>query len=166
MFLRESLVSSCVYSFHVKTMCVRLACLYVYVFMWVCVVKGTDFPQQEKPSSLSFFKAPHNSMSTLTAFKSPSTSFCDNKKEESVASKHNSKQGQMCVLHLTLKCHEGLFLIWDAWSQVLTSEYVSNTAATSAMWIPRHVLKDHQKRNNAKHWWKKYSHLWSRITYQ
>lgn len=106
---------------------------YVHVCVYVCVVNSTEFPQQGKPSSLSYSTAHHNSMSTLAAFKSPSTSVCDNKTEESLASKHNSYQGQMCLLHLTLKCHNGPFLISDSWSQFLASESVSSSATSTAI---------------------------------
>lgn len=124
-----------------------------------CHVNGTEFPQQEKPSSLSSSTAPHNSMSTQAAFKSPSTSVCDNKTEESLESKHSSYQGQMCLLHLTLKCHNGPFLISDSWSQFLTSESVSSSATSSAMQSngctdtfckPFHASLLVQKRDKAK----------------
>lgn len=79
--------------------CVRERDLHAIMHICVCVsvlcptscnVNGTEFPEQEKLSLLSFSKALRNSMSTLAAFKSSSTSVCDNKTEESLASKHNS----------------------------------------------------------------------------
>lgn len=107
-----------------------------------CVPTATNPPKPEKPSPLSSSKAPHNSMSTQAPFKSPFTIVCDNKTEESLASKHNSWQGQMCLLHCTLKCHEGPFLISDSQSQKKVNLFPVPQPCLSSFQMASHALSE------------------------